>query len=298
VQNVQYITLHRHPAAEAVLRRRAAKRDGQWRGSTARQPAWHGPTWFHHRWQSGRAVARAPFQRVHPRRGGPNFHGPRGGGRHFEQRGRGFGGPNRQFQGGHQYQHQEVDHTSQRRGPIPDNNREPEARQEESNNRPNTDVSVSILPNNDANPNLVDISQLPASAMSLIQQLLAAMADKGKTPEVDAEKKMGEKVREGKIEVPESSAQGEARANMENNKPPYCHRCLASGHSKEECVAQLSSDFCESNTHLKTRCPVYRKAIKSYAMWLCSGWAWVLLHTSFSSTENKRSVKDCYHQGD
>jgi hypothetical protein len=65
------------------------------------------------------------------------------------------------------------------------------------------------------------------------------------------------------VDVLESSTPGEARLNTENGKPPYCFRCLSRGHAKEECVAQL---VCESTSHVKGRCPVPKKAVKSFEM--------------------------------
>jgi hypothetical protein len=63
----------------------------------------------------------------------------------------------------------------------------------------------------------------------------------------------------------ESSAQGEARGYNANNNP-YCYRCLTRGHPKEECVAPLFCDICESTTHVKCRCPLLKKAKNMYAM--------------------------------
>jgi hypothetical protein len=51
--------------------------------------------------------------------------------------------------------------------------------------------------------------------------------------------KKGELGAEAKVDVPESSTQGEARSITDFGKPPYCYKCLSRGHSKEECVAQL-----------------------------------------------------------
>jgi hypothetical protein len=117
-------------------------------------------------------------------------------------------------------------------------------------------------------PAVVDIRQLPANTMLLIQQLLAAIAEKGtsqaKTAEGEDTKTEG-KMATGTPDVPESSAQGEARGNP-GIKPPYCFQCLTKGHPKEECVMQLSCEICESNAHVKACCPLYKKTIKSYAM--------------------------------
>jgi hypothetical protein len=69
-----------------------------------------------------------------------------------------------------------------------------------------------------------------------------------------------------KMYVPESLAQGEARSNSEFGKPPYCYRCLSRGHPKEECVAQLVCEICDSTSHVKTRCSLHKKVVKSFAM--------------------------------
>jgi hypothetical protein len=111
------------------------------------------------------------------------------------------------------------------------------------------------------NPNLLDMSLLPLNAMTLMQQLLASLFDKGKATEVEPQMKQGVSGAEAKQDdVPESSAQGEARLNTENGKPLYCYRCLSRGHAKEECMTQL---VCDSTTHVRARCPVHKKAVKS-----------------------------------
>jgi hypothetical protein len=47
---------------------------------------------------------------------------------------------------------------------------------------------------------------------------------------------------------------------------PYYYRCLGRGHAKEECDVQLLCDICETSTHVRTRCPAYKKAIRSFAL--------------------------------
>jgi hypothetical protein len=65
-------------------------------------------------------------------------------------------------------------------------------------------------------------------------------------------------------EVAESSAQGEALAiNATNNA--YCYR-LTRGHPKEECDVNLFCDVCESTTHVKGRCPMFKKVKNLYAI--------------------------------
>jgi hypothetical protein len=73
------------------------------------------------------------------------------------------------------------------------------------------------------------------------------------------------KVVEKNAEMVESSGEGEARA-MKGNIKPYCHRCLAKGHVKEECAVVLVCDICSSQSHLKHRCPLQKKASKIFAM--------------------------------
>jgi hypothetical protein len=78
--------------------------------------------------------------------------------------------------------------------------------------------------------------------------------------------KRGESGAVAKVDVPESSAQGEARSNSEFGKPPYCYRCLSRGHQKEDYVAQLVCEICDSTSHVKARCPLHKKDVKSFAM--------------------------------
>jgi hypothetical protein len=50
------------------------------------------------------------------------------------------------------------------------------------------------------------------------------------------------------------------------NHKTYCHRCLSKGHVKEECTVVLVCEICSSQTHLKPRCPLQKKANKVFAM--------------------------------
>jgi hypothetical protein len=110
------------------------------------------------------------------------------------------------------------------------------------------------------------MSQLPPTALTLLQQLLASFSDRGNATD-EPQMKQGASGAEAKhADIPKSSAQGEARLNPESGKPPYCYRCLSIGHAKEECVAQLICKVCDSTSHVKTRCPVHKKAVKSFVM--------------------------------
>jgi hypothetical protein len=107
------------------------------------------------------------------------------------------------------------------------------------------------------------MSKLPPAAMALLHQLLAMIYDMGKAlPEGEKEMNKGESGVVTKVDVPESSAQGEVRSNSEFGKPPYCYRCLSRGHPKEECDAQV----CDSTSYVNARCPLHKKAVKSFAM--------------------------------
>jgi hypothetical protein len=117
----------------------------------------------------------------------------------------------------------------------------------------------------DVNPNLLDMSKLPPIAMALLQQLLAMISDKGKDPVEEKEINKGDSGTATKMDVPESSAQGEARSNSEFGKPPYCYKCLSRGHSKEGCVAQLVWEICDSTSHVMARCSLHKNAVKSFA---------------------------------
>jgi hypothetical protein len=81
--------------------------------------------------------------------------------------------------------------------------------------------------------------------MLLIHQLLAAIAEMGtsqaKTAEGENTKTEG-KMATGTPDVPESSAQGDARGNPCIRRP-YCFGCLTKGHPDEKCVAQLSCEI-------------------------------------------------------
>jgi hypothetical protein len=124
----------------------------------------------------------------------------------------------------------------------------------------------------EAPANMIDISSLPASVVELLRQLLGSMARKKKGLEEAHAGKSGKakelesvKVVEKNAEMVESLGQGEARA-MKGNIKPYCHRCLAKGHVKEECAVVLVCDICSSQSHLKHRCPLQKKASKIFAM--------------------------------
>jgi hypothetical protein len=67
-------------------------------------------------------------------------------------------------------------------------------------------------------------------------------------------------------DIPELSAQGEARRMMNGSGGPYCYRCLTRGHPKEECTVNLFCDICESVTHVKGCCPLLKKAKSTYAL--------------------------------
>jgi hypothetical protein len=112
---------------------------------------------------------------------------------------------------------------------------------------------------------MIDIS-------TLLKQLLASMAgtesikDDGHAGEsAQANEKESAIPTEKHIEFVESSAQWEARALKASTKP-YCDKCLSKGHVKEECSALLAYKICSSQTHLKPRCPLQKKASKVFAM--------------------------------
>jgi hypothetical protein len=67
------------------------------------------------------------------------------------------------------------------------------------------------------------------------------------------------------FDMPKSSTKGEVRA-MPGTNGPYCYRCLTRGHPKEECTMTLFCDSCESVTHVKSRCPLLKKAKSTYAL--------------------------------
>jgi hypothetical protein len=120
--------------------------------------------------------------------------------------------------------------------------------------------------------NLIDISGLHVSAARLLKQLLASMVGKEMgRDEVQAsetgkaEEKESARLPKKKIELVETSAQGKARASKGIIKP-YRHRCLSKGHAKEECVVVLTCDICSSQSHLKPRCSLQKKATKIFAM--------------------------------
>jgi hypothetical protein len=93
------------------------------------------------------------------------------------------------------------------------------------------------------------VSKLPPAAMALLHQMLAVIYDMGKAlPKGEKEMNKGESGAATKVDVPESSTQGEARSNSEFGKPPYCYRCLSRGHPKQECDAQLVCKVCDSTS--------------------------------------------------
>jgi hypothetical protein len=113
---------------------------------------------------------------------------------------------------------------------------------------------------------MLDVSQLPPSAMLLQQQLLATRSDKGKAQEEEKEMNKSVLGAEVKLDVPESSAQDSAKSNAEIGEPSYCYRCLSRGHPKEECASQLVCEICDSTSHVKARCTLHTKTVKSFAM--------------------------------
>jgi hypothetical protein len=91
-----------------------------------------------------------------------------------------------------------------------------------------------------------DHTEVPANMVSLFKQFMETMykqeETKGPGQEVNKEHK-GKETREKQvptIDMPESSAQGEARA-MSGTNIPYYYHCLTRGHPKEECTVTL---FC------------------------------------------------------
>jgi hypothetical protein len=112
----------------------------------------------------------------------------------------------------------------------------------------------------------------PANMVALFQQFLASMANKDETKGSSNQERKEDRAEKSKLEeeepakeVAESSAEGEARGiNATNN--PYCYSCLTRGHPKEECDVNLFCDVCESTTHVKCRCPLFKKAKNLYAM--------------------------------
>jgi hypothetical protein len=57
------------------------------------------------------------------------------------------------------------------------------------------------------------MTKLPPTAMALLEQLMATLSKKGKSPEGEQEIKISESGAVSKVDVPESSTQGEARGN-------------------------------------------------------------------------------------
>jgi hypothetical protein len=95
-------------------------------------------------------------------------------------------------------------------------------------------------------PEAVDLSSIPPGMFSLFQQFLETMSKKEEVKEdqshgVKADQKDGEVEEKEKHmkDIPESSAQGEARGMMNGSGGPYYYRCLTRGHLKEECTVNL-----------------------------------------------------------
>ena len=78
----------------------------------------------------------------------------------------------------------------------------------------------------------------------------------------------------------ESSLQGAVRnqqhqqpqpteSGMAKKKRPYCWRCKCSGHSNEECRADLDCIICnKKNSHLSWKCPILKMSTICYFYWL------------------------------
>lgn len=52
---------------------------------------------------------------------------------------------------------------------------------------------------------------------------------------------------------------------VKNSTKAHCHRCYGKGHTMNDCVAKLYCYVCDTDTHIKQRCPVYN-APKVYAL--------------------------------
>jgi hypothetical protein len=122
-------------------------------------------------------------------------------------------------------------------------------------------------------PEAVDLSSIPPGMFSLFQQFLETMSKKEEVKEdqshgVKADQKDGEVEEKEKHmkDIPESSAQGEARGMMNGSGGPYYYRCLTRGHLKEECTVNLFCDICESAAHVKGHCPLLKKAKSTFAL--------------------------------
>jgi hypothetical protein len=72
-------------------------------------------------------------------------------------------------------------------------------------------------------------------------QAIAAMLGQQQKDEgsKQAEIQKGEVKKSAAPDEPESSAQGAASTNSNIGKPPYCYRCLAKGHEKQDCETVL-----------------------------------------------------------
>jgi hypothetical protein len=215
--------------------------------------------------------ARGGHSRPYPRCGYGGFSGNRGGGRQFEDRGRGFG-PNRHYDNRH--------FEEPRPNPVPPTNGGDmlgtqvyqtlgQARVQ-GNQQDGTASAGERAPNNYKGN--VDSTSLPTNILALFQKFLETIANKEEATNaaaLEGSKLPGEAER---VEKPaqtrdgvESSTQGEVRGNNAANVP-YCYRCSKHGHPKEECTVTLFCDICENPNHIRRRCPILKKAKSTYAL--------------------------------
>lgn len=109
------------------------------------------------------------------------------------------------------------------------------------------------------------LNGLPPQVATLLHQALAALTKQGVPAEkVGEQVKISDVPKPKGVDIPESSAQGEARAM--GNKAPYCYRCLRKGHVMIDCKLDIRCDVCDSTKHVKARCPLYKVAAKMFAV--------------------------------
>jgi hypothetical protein len=139
-------------------------------------------------------------------------------------------------------------------------------------------TQVSVNKRVDIEDNLVNVGRfsLPTEAAALLQRAFEAMKKEQNKKSTQQEGAAVAADGKGKAEmkpepvdhVPKAMTGSDIPKSSKNAarkessvKVPYCFYCKTKGHAIEECHAARYCDICESQDHVKPRCPKFR-AIK------------------------------------
>jgi len=57
------------------------------------------------------------------------------------------------------------------------------------------------------------------------------------------------------------------KGDAKQSKPKFCFRCFTKGHATADCQASVFCEVCESEEHVKQKCPI-TKAPKNIVQWV------------------------------